>query len=103
MLCEARLFSLMKSCFFWFFFSSQFSIWLQKEIPGYKWHVLAWGIRVFLGLLRPCVGVSRGRKTIYFLVVQLERGSSRVTEQLLNNACVYLQGFDFFPKIFLSF
>lgn len=43
-------------------------------------------------------------KKNYFLVVKLERGSSRVTEQLLNNACVYLQSFDFFSQdCFLGF
>lgn len=65
--------------------------------------MVALGIRVFLGFLRPCVGVSYGKKRIYFPVVKLERGSSTVTEQLLNNACVYLQGFDFFPRFLSSF
>lgn len=36
-------------------------------------------------------------------VVKLKRSSFTVAEQLLNNACVYLQVFDFFPRFFEAF
>lgn len=67
------------------------------------WRVVASGVRVFLGVLGPSsVGVSCGKK-YFFLVAKTERSSFTVAEQLLNNACVYLQVFDFSffaPRIF---
>lgn len=42
-------------------------------------------------------------ENFFFLVVKLKRSSFTVAEQLLNNACVYLQVFDFFPRFFEAF
>lgn len=68
-----------------------------------KWHVVASGVRVFLGFLGPSVGVSHGKNQFFFPVVKLERSSFTGAEQLLNNACVYLQVSDFFPRFFEAF
>lgn len=68
----------------------------SRVLSGMWW---LWGNQGFLRVVE-----TLWKKKNYFLVVKLERGSSRVTEQLLNNACVYLQSFDFFSQdCFLGF
>lgn len=49
-----------------FFFPLSLAFGCRSKFQGAKWHVVALGIRVFLGLLRRYVGVSRGKKNNLF-------------------------------------